>query len=120
MEQYLLDFRGPNGYPSRCQIQLFRQTSLVIATDIDQGTSVTNGCEIIASEVVRQYGVCPHRMLFIEQYRPDGPHRTTDLVRFTVTDDEHGAGQLRHPRWIHIPLAEFSRMVQLAQDVETM
>ncbi|WP_375448502.1 hypothetical protein [uncultured Fibrella sp.] len=116
METYFLNFRGVNGYPSRCQIRIYRQAQVVIATDIDEGMSVTNASAIIANEVIRQFAINPQRMFFIEEYRHNGPNHTTDLVQFDFADGK----AVKHPRWSHISEAEFERIVQLAQEVENM
>ncbi|MBU1821384.1 MAG: hypothetical protein KKG00_07720 [Bacteroidetes bacterium] len=110
MEQYTLKFIAPNGYPSACLITVYRQTGILIATDLDEGMSVTNACEFIANEVVKQYNMDPQKMIFIEQYRPGQPDQTTDLVKFDFADGK----AIRHPKWIHIPAEEFRKMVSIA------
>lgn len=114
METHYLKFRGTNGYPSRCRVRIFRQSQIVIATDIDEGMSVTNACEIIANEVVRQYDVNPQKMFFIEEYRPEGPNHTTDLVQFDFADGK----AFRHPNWRHLTPDEFKHIIQLAEEIE--
>lgn len=119
MEQHTLKFVPPNKYPSECLVTIYRQSGLVIATDTDTGMSVTNACEIIANEIVRQHGISPQRLIFIEQYRPDTPGQTTDLVQFTI--DKNGSektGWFRSPQWLHLPAEEFNRMVQIAEEAE--
>jgi hypothetical protein len=116
MEQYTLHFTAPNRFPSACLITVYRQSGIVIATDIYTGMSVTNACAVIANEVVRQYGIGPHRMIFIEQYRPGQPDQTTDLVRFTI---EKGHA-IRSPRWTHIPADDFTKMIEIAEETESM
>lgn len=116
MEQYNMKFTAPNRYPSECQITIYRQTGIVIATDIDKGMSITNACTEIANEVVRQYDVNPQRMIFIEQYRPGRPDQTTDLVRFDFADGK----AFRHPNWRHIPPEDFKKMIQIAEETEQM
>lgn len=116
MEQHKLYFRAANHYPSCCDIRIYRQSGIVVATDINQGSSVTNSCEIIANEIVHQFNVNPQRMIFIEEYRPGGPNHTTDLVQFDFADGK----RFRHPRWRPIPEAEFIRMIQIAEEVERM
>lgn len=121
MEQHKLHFRAANHYPSACAIRIYRQSGIVVATDIDEGSSVTNSCEIIANEVVRQYGVNPQQMFFIEEYRPNGPDHTTDLVQFDFLDGKDGpTGRFRHPRWRHLTPDEFRQIIQLAEEVEQM
>lgn len=105
MEEHLLNFRATNGYPSQCNITIYRDSQLVIASETGEGMSVTNAAEIIATEVVKQYGLDPARMLYIEHYPAD--QRPTygesyDLVTFIW--DKYGA---RNPDWRHLPLAEF-------------
>ena len=119
MEEYTLDFKGANGYPSQCHITLFRQSGIVIATDIDKGMSVTNACEIIANEVVRQYDMNPQTLRFIERYRPGRADQTTDLVRFDFVDGKDGpTGRFRYPRWSHIPADKFEEIITKAMELE--
>lgn len=121
MEQYTLDFKATNNYPSQCDIIIYRQSGIVIATDIDKGMSVTNACEIIANEVVRQFHVNPHHMIFIERYRPDRADQTTDLVRFDFVEGERGPrSRFRHASWTHLPAEEFNRMIAIAEEVEVL
>jgi hypothetical protein len=121
MEQYNMKYVAPNRYPSECQITIYRQSGIVIATDIDKGMSVTNACAEIANEIVRQYDVNPHRMIFIEQYRPGRPDQTTDLVKFDFGDGKHGPmGRFRNPDWTHIPPDDFKKMIQIAEETEVM
>ena len=114
MEQYTLDFKGTNGYPSQCNITIYRQAGVVIATDTDQGMSVTNACAVIANEVVQQYDIDPQTMTFIEQYRPGRADQTTDLVQFNFADGK----ALRHPRWTHIPRQKFDELIAQANKAE--
>ena len=126
MEQYTLDFKATNNYPSQCDIIIYRQSGIVIATDIDKGMSrsadaVTNACELIANEVVRQFHVNPHRMIFIERYRPGRPDQTTDLVRFVFVEGERRlTSRFRNLSWTHLPVEEFNRMIAIAHEVEVM
>ena len=114
MEQHTLKFIPANRYPSECRITIYRQSGIVIATDIDKGMSVTNACEQIANEVVKQYDVNPQRMIFIEQYRPGRADQTTDLVQFDFVDGK----ALRYPRWTYISPDDFNKMVGIAEDTE--
>lgn len=121
MEQYTLKFVALNRYTSECQITIYRQSGIVIATDIDKGMSVTNACTEIANEVVRQFGMNPQRMIFIEQYRPGRPDQTTDLVRFDFVDRKSGsAGKIKHRDWTHIPAEDFKKMIEIAEETERM
>lgn len=85
MERYRLEFKAENGYPSACKITIHRPIQLVVAEETGEGQSVTNACEVIATEVVKRYGLDPERMLFIEHYPAEQRPRygeSFDLVRF--------------------------------------
>lgn len=106
MEQYHLTFKASNGYPSACELTIYRDIQLVVVSETGEGMSVTNANERIATEVVKQYGLDPSRMLFVEHYpesqRPKPYGESFDLVTFTW--DRHGA---RNPVWRHLPKDEF-------------
>ena len=61
-EHYRLEYKAENGYSSACNITIYRAIQLVIAEEIDEGQSVTNACEVIATEVVRRYDIDPQRI----------------------------------------------------------
>ncbi|MVM28397.1 hypothetical protein GO755_00020 [Spirosoma sp. HMF4905] len=72
--------------------------------------SVTNAAEQIATEVVRQYGLDPRRMLFVEHYpesyRPKSEGESYDLVTFTW--GKYGAYS---PTWRYMPANEFNEIL---------
>lgn len=111
MEQYRLHFRATNGYPSSCDLTIYRAIQLVVVSETGEGMSVTNAAELIATEVVQQYGLDPRRMLFVEHYpeaqRPMPYGESYDLVTFTW--DGARAGK---PIWRHLPPDEFNDIIQ--------
>ena len=110
MEEHSLEFQATNGFPSRCQITLYRDIHLVIASETGEGMSVTNAAEVIATEVVNRYGIDPARMLFIEHYpesqRPRPYGESYDLVTFTWDGK-----RATNPDWRHLPPAEFDEIL---------
>ena len=119
MEEYTLVYRGHNNCLGECQVDIYRQTGLVVATNTGPGVSrsadaVTNACEIIANQVVAQYNVDPQKMIFIERYHPGTREQTTDLVKFDFADGK----AFRFPKWTHIPREDFEKMVNIARETE--
>lgn len=110
MEQYRLEFKASNGYPSACQVTLYRDIQLVVVSETGEGMSVTNAAERIATEVVKLYGLDPKRMLFVEHYpesqRPKPYGESYDLVTFTW--GKYGAYS---PTWRHLPPSEFNEIL---------
>lgn len=87
----LLDYASQAGsLRGRCDIrvsQLPDGRALIIATERDDnnGASVTNAAEIIATLVCAQFKIAPEQMVYIEHYPPSalhGPIPEWDLVTF--------------------------------------
>jgi hypothetical protein len=122
MEEYVLDYSGPGGHASQCQITIYPKSGLVIATDLGTGTSVTNAVEQIASEVLKRHHMEPDKLFFIEHYTqgPYGPQETADLVIFDQadTDQIRKDSLLRSPRWQPLPIDEYREIIATAQQIE--
>ena len=110
MEQHRLNFKASNGYPSSCDLTIYREIQLVVVSETGEGMSVTNAAETIATEIVRQYELDPQRLLYVEHYpesqRPSPYGESYDLVTFIWGD--HGAYS---PTWRHMPPAEFNEVL---------
>ena len=115
MEQYRLEFRPPNGFPSSADIAIYRDIQLAIVSETGEGMSVTNAAEIIATEIVKRYGLDPERMLYIEHYseaqRPKPYGESYDLVTFTWDGK-----RARDPDWRHLPPAEFDEILNAVKN----
>lgn len=105
-----MEFKASNGYPSSCHITIYREIQLVVVSETGEGVSVTNASEMIATQVVNQYGLDPKRMLFVEHYpesqRPNPYEESYDLVMFIW-----GKGGAYCPTWRHMPSAEFNEIL---------
>lgn len=77
---------------------VFANLSLVMATYQGEGTSVTNECEQIATEVVRQHRLKPDRILFIEHY-PAGLWANSEET-FKLITFHHDGERFTNPEWI--------------------
>jgi hypothetical protein len=93
---HILEYKAPwHGFVSRCGITIYRAKDgrdVVVATDLGfgSGLSVTNGAELIASEVVRRFGVRPWASVFVEHY-PAGKGRNRDTFDFVDFASWEGA-----------------------------
>ena len=105
MEQYRLEFRAVNGYPSSCNITIYRAVQLIVVEETGEGMSITNAAERIATEVVKRYDIDPKRMMYVEHYPAEQRllyGESFDLVTFTWDGKT-----ARNPDWRHMPPAEF-------------
>ena len=110
-EQFTLDYRAHNGFPSSCLITVYRDIPLVIASETGVGMSVTNAAELIATEVVNRCNLDSTRLLFIEHYpksqRPKPYGESFDLVTFTWDGTT-----ARNPAWRNLLNNEFGQILQ--------
>ncbi len=95
---YPFEYEALNGLPAICEIRVYEHEgkTVIVATDLDVGPSVTNNVERIAS-LLRQQGI--QWDVFCEHYfdRPETDARgseTFDWVTFTWS-----RGVAHHPVW---------------------
>lgn len=98
-QDVIFNFTAPNGVESACRLLI--NNSIVVASDVDEGSSVTNAAEEIATLVVSQFKISPDRLVWIEHYPGDSEQdETLDLVQFNW-----GGGKFSEPRWTRITRA---------------
>lgn len=106
------DYQGYHGCDSHCWIKI--NGNVVIATEAwdNEGTSVTNMAEDIATTICKQHGIPLDKVVWIEHYIDDeyqGPKHRFDIVNFDIMDEprwgmiEDGSKYLRHPHWAFLP-----------------
>jgi hypothetical protein len=93
---YPLEYRAANGFHAICEIRLYHHEgkTIVVATDLDVGPSVTNNAEVIAT-LLRERGI--DFDLFCEHYEP-GPDHDLEEVFDWVTFTWQGTTAV-HPEW---------------------
>ena len=122
------DYKGYHGCESHCKIEIHRfpesrtlesaqgktkiGTTVVIATELlesNQGTSITNLAEQIATEVCIKHKIDPLSLIWIEHYPPreskwskDEEEGTYSIVTFELCEASWRDNALRHPNWKYI------------------
>ncbi len=116
---YRHTYRGPGGVLSACRIRVYDTgggQTVVIATDLGRGTSVTGAVTPLANEIEGSHCADPsRRMLWVEHYRyadtlpgwGAAPVETFHLVTFTRADD----GTLTAPRWHRLGRADIEALI---------
>ena len=109
--------------PSTCQLRVLTdgQAAIVVATELDsnEGTSVTNAYERIASKVVQEFGLNPHRTRFYDHYTA---HSTSLEASVQQTDEKETYAEVTlswegqeatSPQWRAIQGKELSDLLTL-------
>jgi hypothetical protein len=100
------EYTGFHGHIAHCLVK--RKGNVVICTEHPEndGTSITNTAETLATEVCRHFGIALDKLIWIEHYihEPDAQviginddGHTFDLIEFKVAGD-----RLAHPKWGHL------------------
>lgn len=90
-KQFLHYFKGFGIHPSHCYVKIFYDDgeNFILFEDIDDGTSVTNASEQLASEIVNEYGFHPGDCRFFETYR-QYDYETFDEITYHWESNDKG------------------------------
>jgi hypothetical protein len=82
MDEYVHEFKGFGRFPSRCIVKTIYHEgeNLICFVDIEEGTSVTNASEQLATEIVKLSNYDPGNCRFFEAYRN---YETFDEISYT-------------------------------------
>lgn len=102
MEDTCFAYTAPNRVRSACRLLI--NGNCVLVSDLNQGVSVTNGAATIATAVVREYGLDPEQLVFIEHYPADlaksnDPFLRERCARVTFAWSN---GVASRPQWSHV------------------
>ncbi len=119
-------FEYPGYFRSKahCQLDTFthegEKFTVAVATELkaNEGLSITNGIQYIASVICKQRNLQPKDLILIEHYGQDTilPERYS-LVRFKHTRHDWEGWHFEDPEWIPINLPEIDRLVGLTVDI---
>jgi hypothetical protein len=99
-----------------CLIRVYELGSrvVVIATDLDEGPSVTNAAEEIATQIVEQFNIDPERLIWVEHY----PRKDTRAKPGTALGEEYDfvvfewdGDHFRNPDWTYSNRLEIEELV---------
>lgn len=107
------EYTGFGGCDCVCDLEVYG--NLVIATERadNEGTSITNMAEQLATAVCQQFEIDPSKLIWIERYTAnsyvDGyaDDERCSLVQFNLNVDglfqsKHDRVEISNPRWIHL------------------
>lgn len=120
LQNYTHDFKGVGGCDSRCLIRVYKGVgrdlgmTVVIATQLveDQGTSITDWAEHLATEIARKHSISPNRLIWIEHY-PEGrgPHGVEGEEHYRRAAFEADGRELREPEFHGLDKTDVEAMI---------
>lgn len=111
---------GYYGAIALCRLQMLRKgdTALVMFTELEDnpGTSVTNASEKLATMVVQEFELAPHKCLFVEHYPADrltGKGETYSIVNYEWENADRAKGMpvAREASWEHLEAPDASALL---------
>ncbi len=115
----LYDFRGQWDVPSRCGLKIVKkdEKSIVIATELyaeNPGTSVTNFCAPLATQICRDFAINHDSMVFIV-HTPDAKSKLTFLnENFFQVSFKWDGSKFIDPCWEQLDKARVDEMLGIA------
>ena len=123
LHDYEHSFKGLWSCDSICRIRIYEGCgeqagmTIVLATELskNEGTSLTNWAEHLATEVSRTHEITPNRLLWIEHYEDRGcfmgehPQFKEHFDR--VTFELNQRGEFIHPKWIRFKKETIERWI---------
>ena len=101
-----VDYLGFGIHKSFCDVEIYKEADkyLVIMTEPcneSSGTSVTNACETIASDLFHRglVGKDPEKIVWIEHYPERGFPETFDAIDFVY---DGRVKEFKNPEWFHL------------------
>jgi hypothetical protein len=106
IDQFHHEFKGFNRVPSRCLVKIFSDDGdhFICFEDINEGTSVTNASEQLASEIVNKMNYNPEDCQFFETYQ-QYEYDTFDEIKYSWEFNIGDEWKASNPKWI--PANEF-------------
>ena len=111
---FTFDYKGFWGCDSHCTIEIIG--NLVVCTEDtnNDGTSVTNLAEHIATRICYQFQLDPEKLVWVEHYPARGYQDTIpptwDLAVFQRATPKDGITRLLKPKWSHLGQEGFQRL----------
>ena len=105
-----------NGNEAFCEIA--RKGNLVIATELaaNTGASVTNSCEIIATEICKQKEIAFEDLIFVEHYDKNSYRNKQGEESFSRVCFSQGAisgeSRLTAPTWQPLTVGEYMELLE--------
>ena len=95
----IYNYTGFHGCASICDLEIHKNLVIVSEMPENEGTSITNMAEQLATLVCQEYDIDPKHLIWIEHYPERGEWKdypeSYDLVQFNLNDD----GVFSSPRW---------------------
>ena len=119
-EAFRFDYKGYFGCDSHCTLEIHGNLVIVTEAEDNEGTSITNMAEHLATRVCHQYQIDPLKLIWIEHYRERGHEwmhkpitESWDFVTFQqIAEAEDGASRLMKPIWNRITPDKVKELIE--------
>lgn len=106
-------FKYEHDKNAHCNLEIIKNLIICSERPDNEGASITNRAETIATDVCKQFAIPPYNLIYIEHYPEE--HNEIDKVRDESWDlvffnlrgggifDDDNDFEFSNPRWIRIP-----------------
>jgi hypothetical protein len=119
-----LDYTGLNRFPSACDVRVYHRDNqtIIVCTDLNEGTSVTNAWPFLADIVCKTFSVPPcNHIIWVEHYdaKLHREQETWDRVFMVLKGGRFIMSPTQHP-WKHLTEQQYNELVGTCHDASTV
>lgn len=118
------EYKGFHGCDSTCDLEIYNNLVICSERGDNEGTSVTNMAEHLATAISKQFDITPRALIWIEHYRAEPTierDETFSLVFFNLTGGGVFASntfEFSNPRWVSIEKGVVEALIDTHKEVE--
>jgi len=99
MQEQIYTYKGYHGCDSKCGLAINGNIVMVTEIEDNEGTSITNMAERLATQIIREFNIRPEKLIWIEHYPERGSKYDPFLESFDLVSFEWTGKEYCRPSW---------------------
>lgn len=118
------EYTGFHGCLSVCNLEVYNNLVICSERGDNEGTSITNMAEHLATAICKQFDITPTKLIWIEHYRAETTierDETYNIVFFNLTGGgvfDANTFEFSNPRWVSIEKVIVEALIDTHKAVE--
>lgn len=110
-------YTGFHGCDCVCDLEIYGNLVVCTERNDNEGTSITNMAEHLATDICKQFDITPSKLIWIERYPEDRDIRfdeSLSLVFFNLKGGTHFEKEFEFskPRWVSVEKAVVDALIE--------
>ena len=121
---FTFKYKGFHGCDCVCNLEIYNNLVIITEREDNEGTSITNMAEHLATAICKQFDITPSKLIWIEHYRAEPSierDETWNLVFFNLTGGgvfDANTFEFSNPRWVSVEKSIVDALIDPHKRVE--